>query len=101
MVLLLFLLGNIYGGSASDNCISYNNLSRNGYGGVYICRIDSIGKYSGWYFPVTYTELSLKNEPIYSKGTTNYGEVTSTNVKAYPTNSRHTDGYWYEMTKAK
>lgn len=31
----------------------------------------------------------------YSKGTTSYGTVSSTNPSAYPTNGRHTDGYWY------
>jgi hypothetical protein len=31
----------------------------------------------------------------YVQGSTSYGTVTSTNSSAYPTNGRHTDGYWY------
>ena len=31
----------------------------------------------------------------YVQGSTSYGTVTSTNPNAYPTNGRHTDGYWY------
>jgi len=36
----------------------------------------------------------------YIQGSTDYGEVKSTNKNAYPTNGRHTDGYWYVLKTA-
>ena len=32
----------------------------------------------------------------YSKGSTSYGTVSSSSSSAYPTNGRHTDGFWYD-----
>ena len=34
----------------------------------------------------------------YSQGSTSYGTVTDTDPDAYPTDGRHTDGYWYVST---
>ena len=34
----------------------------------------------------------------YSQGSTSYGTVSSATSSAYPTDGRHTDGYWYVST---
>lgn len=38
---------------------------------------------------------TIVNTPVYSQGSTSYGEVSSISSSAYPSRGRHTDGYWY------
>ena len=47
------------------------------------------------YLPMDVIKYTPTARYSYVQGSTSYGIVTSTNSSAYPTNGRHTDGYWY------
>ena len=46
-------------------------------------------------YSISCYEVSVTTTTTYSQGSTYYGTVTSTSSSSYPSNGRHSDGYWY------
>ena len=53
------------------------------------------GSSEGDYYASGYYTAEPNTVTTYSKGSTDYGLVVSSNVNDYPDNGRHNDGYWY------
>ena len=69
---------------------------QNGYGSVLYVNSLSIGNVNtkNAYQIISGTEWKSKSQTTYSKGTTQYSDVTSTNNSTYPSNGA-SGSYWY------
>lgn len=99
--------GSYYGDSGPTDTLYYTSTLR--YFGISVSTVEANPDDNGYAYRATvvYTipghDYSLTYEDdvtTYSKGSTSYGTVSSTNSSAYPSNG-YKDGYWYVKTKTE